>query len=146
MAWRSSNLGAVGTDHVDFLATGAAQAWGAVATAAVEEAFAGNKNRRRPANLSGRRRARMSAAITVAGVAGWTVAVQYSTDGGTNWAYLDGVSGPRVQIGTTTADTVFGSWVSIVPAARRDVILRAIGVSGNGVATPTVAQLAAEFE
>lgn len=145
MPWSRTNVPGKATDHVDFVATGAAQAWGAAATAAVEEAFAGNTNRRRAADLTGRTQARISGTITVAGAAGWTLAVQYSTDGGTGWAYLDGVDGAKVAIGVTTTTFLAGAWAPIAAAARRDVILRVVGVGGNGVATPTVAHISVEL-
>jgi hypothetical protein len=64
-----------------------------------------------------------------------TIAIQFSTDGGTSWAYLDGSTGPFVLVGNTQAvsQAYSGAWVTLTAAAKADVLLRAVTQNGNGV-------------
>ena len=65
---------------------------------------------------------------------GTQIALQYSTDGGSNWNYLDNSSGPVVTIGTSS--TVYTStWVALASGAKGDVQIRAVGFDGDGTTT-----------
>ena len=69
------------------------------------------------------------------GVAGAELRVQYSTDESA-WNYVDASAGPAVDINATST-TIKGSWVNITAGAKADVVLRIIGINGNGVADPS---------
>lgn len=96
--------------------------------------FMGETNRRNKYDLSNFSMARLTAFIYIfTGAAGAVIAVQYSTDQ-TIWDYLDGVSGPSVNVGSLGLQV--SSYVDIVSAAKTDVFLRIVGSGGNGVAGP----------
>ena len=124
--------------------SGAAFAAGAV-PAGVQEFATGNTNRRASANLAGCQWARLIVGGGVNGTAGCEARVQYSTDGGTVWDYLDAVSGPLTSIAAITATIVPGAWAPIVAAARRDVLLRLVTINGNAVASPTFVHVLLEL-
>ncbi|CAM3304667.1 hypothetical protein ZORO111903_19100 [Zobellia roscoffensis] len=76
----------------------------------------------------------------VANVTGFTVtlgaqldiALQYSVDNGTTWAYLNGASfGPGVSISANGLITT--PWVEIDAAAKQDVQLRIVGTSNSAI-------------
>lgn len=85
-------------------------------------------------DLSLASQARFTLNLTVAGVAAAVLALQFSTNAGTTWAYLDGVSGPSVNIGTTGARE--STWVDLTAAAKADVLIRIVGQGGNGTLDP----------
>lgn len=126
------------TDHVQFYA-GSAVTMTNIA-AAFTEAFGGS-NRRQGANLLGRKRARAISGGGVNGNAGAVMEVQYSTDGGTNFATLCSVS-----IASHTATNVPGAWTAIPDAAKTDVILRAGTSGGDAAADPSFGHIALELE
>lgn len=79
-------------------------------------------------DLSGVTQARISAFIVATGAkSGSFMAVQYSTDGGSTWAYLDGSSGPSVSLVSTGLQT--SSYVNLAANAKADVLLRLAGSS-----------------
>lgn len=73
---------------------------------------------------------------SAASSAGSWVRVQYSVDGGGNWDYLDGVSGPTVDMPGANVSAV-GAWVVPEAAALDDVLLRVVAGGGDGVADPS---------
>ena len=87
-------------------------------------------------DLSLARQARLSVDCQLAAFAGARLGLQFSTDGGSNWSYLDGGNGPNVLL--TTAGVQVSPWVVLVAAARADVLIRVGGVGGNGVVDPQV--------
>jgi hypothetical protein len=60
------------------------------------------------------------------------LAVQYSTNGGSAWSYLDGSAGPVLTYG---AGAVVSGWVSLATGAKTDVLLRIVASGGNGSAS-----------
>jgi len=60
--------------------------------------------------------------------------VQYSTDQ-TNWYYLDGVSGPYINIGDAIGYKI-SNWVNITSSAKTNVYLRIVGINGDGKISP----------
>lgn len=72
---------------------------------------------------------------SVAGISGAQLRVQYSTDE-SSWAYVDAGTGPLVGI-STASTTTKGSWVTIDAGAKADVVLRIIGINGDGAADPS---------
>jgi hypothetical protein len=92
-------------------------------------------------DLSNVTQARITVVVMVAGAATARLAVQYSTDQVT-WNYLDGFSGPFVNINTTGLQV--SSWVNISSGARGDVYLRIVGLNGNG-ASPQFGLITVQF-
>jgi hypothetical protein len=92
-------------------------------------------------DLSNVTQARITVVVMVAGAATARLAVQYSTDQVT-WNYLDGSSGPFVNINTTGLQV--SSWVNISSGARGDVYLRIVGLNGNG-ASPQFGLITVQF-
>ncbi len=79
---------------------------------------------------------RIAISQVAAGSTGTEIRFQYSTDGGTNWAYFDGTSGPRVN-GATVGVKV-GAWVPLTAEAKAvDVLIRTVTIGGDGVADPS---------
>ncbi len=78
--------------------------------------------------------ARLSVHVVVQGAAAAVVGLQFSTDNGATWAFLDGGTGPNVSIAAT--GLVASSWVTLTANAKADVRLRFGGQGGNGAASP----------
>jgi hypothetical protein len=91
------------------------------------------------ANLALYNEVRLSMNITVAGVSGALLRLQYTTDlsGATGWTYLNGGTGPEIAIGSTGIKT--SPWATIVTLARAEVLLRLVGINGNGNVDPAFA-------
>ncbi len=100
--------------------------------AALTEIF-GNTYYRISYNLSNFNYARLVGNVVQAGATNAQIRVQYSVNG-TNWFYLDEVSGPNVAINTTGLK--ISNWVKIAPGAKTDVYLRLVGINGDGGADP----------
>ena len=58
-----------------------------------------------------------------------TFAVQYSTNNGSTWAYLDAAAGPNVGYGPGVQA---GAYVTITALAKADVQIRVVGSGGDG--------------
>lgn len=76
--------------------------------------------------------ARFTANIMTVGTG--TLALQYSTDSGTTWVYMDSVSGPSFVV--TALGAVASGWVTLADTAKGDVLVRIVGSGGNGVLSP----------
>jgi hypothetical protein len=137
MPWTQS-LPTPGRDHIDWFGT--TTVW--TNAPALNTEILGAANRRKAASLQGRTRARLSVALTVAGVAGWTLSAAYSLDGGTSWSTLNA----DCVVGATTGTTVHGAWGTIPLAARTDVLVTLFGRDGNGVADPSILTATLELE
>lgn len=144
-AGNTGNAGPAGpaTKLIPILLGGAATAWTNMPAALAE--LLGATDRRVQADLSQATQARVTAELVAVAVAAAELRVQYSTDNGTNWAYLDGASGPKVVLGTA-AGRKNGAWISLAAPAKADVLLRVIGISGDGVADPSLRNLTIEFK
>ncbi|MDD5614944.1 MAG: hypothetical protein PHH85_01945 [Candidatus Methanoperedens sp.] len=105
--------------------------------------FVGSTSGRTKVNLSDVSRVLMQGNVAVVGAANAQLRLQYSTDNGTTWAYLDGGTTPSISIGTLGYKS--SGWVNIVPAARKEVMLRIVGINGDGVADPQVAVVNLRF-
>lgn len=96
------------------------------------------------ADLRQAKEARLVANCTVVAATGATLRVQYSFDG-TNWYYLDGQTGPSVA-----ADAVAVAASAWAPIAARDnaewedVLLRVVGIGGNGSTAGSYANIILE--
>jgi hypothetical protein len=62
--------------------------------------------------------------------------VQYSTNEST-WNYLDGSTGPAVNVSTPASTTKKSNWQAITAGALGDVVLRIVGINGDGVLDPS---------
>lgn len=112
---------------------GAFVTWTDMPAAVVE--FPGVGNRARTvAVLTAVTQARLVATMNVAGAAGAELRVQYSTDSGGAWNYLDGATGPSVTIDATGLRV--GSWVALASGAKADVWLRVVGAGGDNAVDP----------
>jgi hypothetical protein len=95
--------------------------------------FRGNSsNGRGRADLTGYSEARLVGHVSVAGATGAELRAQYSTDG-TNWSYFSGTT-PSIAIDSTGPK--ISSWVAIPSAGQTDVLVRIIGINGNGSTSP----------
>lgn len=88
---------------------------------------------------------RLGGNVTTQAANGGQVRLQYSTDGGSTFAYFDTTnSGPAVSLIGTGVKT--SGWVAVPAAAQREnAILRLITISGDGAEDPVVSALHAEF-
>jgi hypothetical protein len=92
-------------------------------------------------DLSGYTEARLVVSIGTAGFAGAKLGVQYSTDTGATWLYLDNtpdgpVGSAAPQVSLTATGLVESAWMSLAAGAMADVWLRLIGSDGNGIVDP----------
>ena len=76
---------------------------------------------------------------------GATLAIQYSTDSGSTWNYLDGTSGPVVAIDGSVDELKVSSWVSLAASAKDDVLMRIMGENGDGAADPRIYVISCQF-
>ncbi len=104
-----------------------------------------NGEHRAIAELASAAQARLVVDLQTVGAATGRLAVQYWD--GAAWQYLDGVSGPFVQIATINGvPPNVGAWVNLTPAARTgDRIVRLVGSGGDGVADPQFGLILLEF-
>jgi len=79
--------------------------------------------------------------VVIAGAAGATLAVQYSLDGA-SWQYLDGGSGPSVNVGSTGHKQSAKARISTYSKGV-GTLWRVVGQNGNGVADPQFARVEA---
>jgi hypothetical protein len=85
------------------------------------------------ADLTATAQVRLIANVATAGAAGAAIRAQHSTDQ-SSWNYLDGATGPSVGVGTTGLKV--SAWVNVTGAAKADVFIRVVGISGDGTADP----------
>jgi hypothetical protein len=90
------------------------------------------------ADLTNVTQVRLQATVVVAGAGTAALRVQYSTDQ-SSWSYLDGASGPSVNVNTTGVKV--SSWVAPAAAAKADVFLRVVGINGDATADPSFSNI-----
>lgn len=90
------------------------------------------------ADLTSALQVRLIANVATAGAAGAAIRAQYSTDQ-SSWNYLDGVTGPSAGVGTTGLKV--SAWANVTGAAKADVFIRVVGISGDGTADPAFANV-----
>jgi hypothetical protein len=93
---------------------------------------------RNKADLTASAQVRLLCDVAQAGAATAAIRVQYSTDQA-SWNYLDGATGPSVNLNTTGLKV--SSWVNLAAGAKADVFLRVVGVNGDGTADPGFANI-----
>lgn len=112
--------------------------------------FNGATSARQRVDLRAFNFAKLSANVgATAGAAGSILQVQYSLDDGSTWAYLDGLlttsGGPQAPV-ATIAKTQTGPWVAIAAAAQREnVLIRLVGLTGDGTIDPVLGAAAVTF-
>jgi hypothetical protein len=109
----------------------------AMNTAALTE-LAGSTNRRTKIDLTNALQARITARVTTVGSASAEIRAQYSLDEST-WDYLDGSSGPGVNI--STLGTKASGYVTLANAAKADVFVRVVTINGDGAADPQIGSI-----
>lgn len=82
--------------------------------------------------------ARMLTSVTVIGAAGATLGVQYSLDSGSSW------SSTVTTVSLAATGAIAGSWATWPAEARGDVLMRIVGVDGDGATDPQYAYIALE--
>lgn len=93
-------------------------------------------------DLTNANEVRLTAWLSTAGSANAKIRGQYSTDLST-WNYLDGGTGPSININTT--GVVNSGWVDLAAAAKADVYLRIVGIDGNNNADPDFGAVTLQF-
>lgn len=89
---------------------------------------------------------RMQVFVYGTGSANAKIRLQYSTDNGSTWSYMDDVSGPSVSIYVTSQKLQVSDWVNLATGAKREVLLRIVGIDGDGVADPSFTLIVAQFK
>ena len=105
--------------------------------AALTELF-GTTVGRLKADLTAAAQVRLIVSVATGGAAGAAIRAQYSTDQ-SSWNYLDGGTGPSVTVNTSGLKV--SGWVNVTGAAKADVFIRVVGISGNGNADPVFANV-----
>jgi hypothetical protein len=93
---------------------------------------------RTKADLTNVTQARLIVGVGSAGSTNAKIRAQYSTDQ-TTWNYLDGSSGPSVDINTTGLKV--SSWINLAAGAHGDRFLRIVGISGDASASPNLGRI-----
>ena len=129
LKWAAAAAGATGVPaNVLVISPGAAAIASVIPTPVTE--FNGLTIHRAQHDLTSATQVRLVLNTPVgAGVVEGVIAVQFSLNSGSTWAYLDGGSGPSCGY---NAGTTAGGWVAITAGAKADVLLRIVTSSGNG--------------
>jgi len=130
---------------VTMLADGGAVTWTDQPAALTE--FLGATRHRTKKSLLFSTKVRLIVNVTAAGAdTPAKIRAQYSTDQET-WYYLDGVSGPSVDIYRPLPGSfmVVSDWVDLAVGAKVDVVLRLAGIDGDGAADPAFGSVFLEF-
>ncbi len=77
--------------------------------------------------------------IQTGGSAGSEARLQFTTDGGTTWTYLDGTDGLAVSIASSAGVVRVSPWRAPLDGAKiDDVMIRLVCLGGDGVADPVL--------
>jgi parallel beta-helix repeat protein len=127
--------------NVTIMSTATAATWTDMPAALTE--FLGVTRHRVSYDLRRALQVRLMVNVATAGAADAKLRAQYSKDGGATWSYLDGATGPEVAIGTTGLKV--SSWAYLPTGAMAEVLLRVVGLDGDGVADPAFNNLILQF-
>jgi len=83
--------------------------------------------------------ARISTIVHDVGYATSSLAVQYSTNDGVDWDFIDGLGAPSLSLAST--GNIAGEWISMVSESKSDVVLRWVSQGGNAVASPSIGSI-----
>lgn len=108
--------------------------------------FNGGTTARQFLDLRPFRFARLSANVgSVAGNTAAELRVQYSLNGGSTWAYLDGSAGPAVVVDDDASWQV-SNFVAIADAAKvESALVRLVGITGDGAIDPVFGAVTLEL-
>lgn len=123
--------------NIPLLSPGNALTW-LLQPLAVTELLGGQAGRLQ-ADMSSMLTGRLIANVSIAGAASSALKVQFSTNAGTAWTDLfQGNAGGTAAVGVNvaTAGTRVGGWKFLNVTACADVLLRAVGLGGNGITGP----------
>lgn len=70
--------------------------------------------------------------------------VEYSIDSGSSWDYLDDSSAPSVDIDSTGLKV--SGWIPLATNTKADVMLRIVGIDGDGVVDPEFGNTYIQFK
>jgi hypothetical protein len=140
------------TARIAFAPSNAAYTWTNLPAATTE--LLGSTLHRQIGDLTGYTSCRVQATpSTVLCFAGTVIAVQYSSDGGTNWKFLDdgtsaagdhGAHTPQIQCDTTTVMPRSSAFMTLTTDAAADRMWRIVGDNGDGVVDPNFVGFALE--
>jgi len=120
----------------------------------VRTEFFGVTGIRLQADLGAATSYRWETSVTTASASANTpkVCVQFSTDNGATWTYLDGTADAAANTTTSAACVSIAStgmqktsFLALPAGAKADVLLRAVGIGGDGTADPMVPEVALEI-
>lgn len=103
-------------------------------------------NRRQQYDLTNFTQFRLVLAVATGGATAAKLGVQFSTNSGSTWSFLETGGGITHEVGFNTAGSpLTGSWVNIATSGKADVQLRIIGVGGDGSTSPVFTSVAVEL-
>jgi hypothetical protein len=117
----------------------AAQTWTNMPAAITE--FRGLTLFRCYTNLGVRTEGQLQVNVIVPGAIGAELRMQCSIDNGSTWRTLGAIGTPGPSAAIDTVGTIKGPWANIGPAVRKEVLLRLIGIGGNGTADPQFGEI-----
>jgi hypothetical protein len=132
--WRSANPAPV---NIPLMAMGTAATWTSMPAADTE--IMGSTRQRVWSDLSNAVEARLTLRVATAGATGSTIRAQYSTDNGATWADLG--TSVAIDVTGTNANAKSG-WVALPGAAKTDVLIRLMGLGGDGATSPSFGVIA----
>jgi len=83
--------------------------------------------------------ARVSTIIHTEGYISSSLAVQYSTNNGVSWSFVDGSSAPSLSMAVT--GNIAGEWVTMVSESKSDVLLRWVTEGGDSIESPSIGSI-----
>ena len=105
---------------------------------AAETELAGVVHRRCRVDLTDCDRCRLTARVSTQGAAGSVLKAQYATADAGPWTDL------TIGVSLAAVDTAAGAWGDVPAGAKGDVIVRVVGVGGNGTADPVIGNVVLE--
>jgi hypothetical protein len=112
--------------------------------AAQTEFFLARTNMRHQIDLTGASQARITTQLNVAGASGAELRLQYSTDNGSTWN--NAAASGNISVSVDAAGQRVGAWASLAAGAKADVLIRLVGINGNGAADPEFGLTTAQFK
>jgi len=129
---------------ITFISTGGT-IWTNMPSALTE--FLGSVNYRQKIDLThydNEAKCRLVGNVLVGGTNNAKIRVQYSVDNGANWNYFEANGLPQLT-GLNTTGIKVSEWVLLPETAKTDVLLRVVGLDGNGTADPSFGTIQLQF-
>jgi hypothetical protein len=110
------------------------------------EMFGGSRQRR-SVDLTTFAEFRFFVNVQTVGISGSKLALQFSTDGGSTWNYIDtGSSTLGVNDDITTTGQKTTAWTALAAAAKADILIRPVGTGASaGSSSPAFSGVSADF-